>query len=204
MTDHATLKSDVASFLLRSDLSSDIATFVRMGEARIARRVRVRAQETTTTLNVTSTTTALPTDYLAMRSVTADASYRRALEMMTPETIRESAVWDDSGDAKAYSIEGTNIVIAPAQTSLTVDIVYFARFAALSADDDTNWLLTNAYDVYLYAVCEAACVWLQDEMKQAKYASLFEGAVAELEKAEKAARVSGSAKIALGNQRGVV
>jgi len=204
MTTHATLKTDVAGFLLRSDLSSDIATFVRLGEARIARRVRVRAQETTTSLSVTSSTTALPSDYLAMRSVTADVSYKRTLDMLTPETIREAAVWDNGGDAKAYSIEGSNIVVAPAQTNLDLDIVYFAKFAALSDDADTNWLLTNAYDVYLYAVCEAGAIWLQDEMKEAKYSALFEKAVAELEESEKRARVSGSASISMGNPRGVV
>lgn len=204
MTTHAVLKADVAGFLVKTNLTSDMATFVRMGEAKIARRVRVRAQETTSTLTVTSSTTALPTDYLSMRSVTVDVANKRTLEQMTPETIREAAVWDRGGDALAYSIEGTNIIVAPAQTNTDLNIVYFARFDALSADDDTNWLLTNAYDVYLYAVCEAAAIWLHDEVKEAKYSALFDRAVSELEDAEKKARVGGSARVSFGNHRGTV
>lgn len=204
MTTHATLKTDVAGFLVKSNLASDMATFVRLGEAKIARRVRVRAQETTTSLSVSSSTTALPADYLAMRSVSAEISNNRVLEMMTPETIREAAVWDGSGDAKAFSIEGSNIIVAPAPSSMTLNIVYFARFAALTGDDDTNWLLTNAYDVYLFACCEAAAIWLHDEAKEMKYSALFDRAVAELESDEKRGRFSGSAIVAMGNQRSVV
>lgn len=204
MTTHATLKADVTGFLVKSNLSSDMATFVRLGEAKIARRVRVRAQETTTTLNVTSSATALPADFLSLRSATVDVVNKRPLELMTPETIREAAVWDAGGDAKAYSIEGTEIIVAPEQSNVDLTLVYFAKFDALSGDTDTNWLLTNAYDVYLYAVCEAAAIWLDDEAKEAKYSSRFERALEELELSEKRARSSGSAKVSMGNPRGIV
>lgn len=56
----------------------------------------------------------------------------------------------------------------------------------------TNWLLTNHYDVYLYALAAAACGTLQDFERQAQYLGMYQAAVAELAKTENQARTGGS------------
>lgn len=187
MTNYATLKSDIAALLVRSDLTdTDLARFVRLGEARIRRRVRIRAMETTTALAVTGQSTALPTDFLEARAVTLDTSNGRTLKPLTPDQLRSSAYSDEAGEPRFYAIEGSNLLVAPIQ-SCSVDLTYYAAFAALSAADDTNWLLENAYDVVLYACSRAAAEWLEDDAREDRFETKFQTAVAELNDADKRA-----------------
>ena len=215
MTTRAELMADLDGWLTRDDLttSADAGTMLRIAQATINRRVRTRSQETTAQLTATSRNTALPTDFQAMRSVSLDSALDRNVEYLTPERIREAPIWNNQGGgltdntALAYTIENTNLVLAPAPDAtapVTLDIVYFAKFSDLVNDTDTNWLLTNAYDVYLWAVLQAAAVYLEDENLEAKYERLFEKAVEELRLSERRARFTGAALIATGNPRRVV
>jgi len=215
MTTRAELIADVDRWTARSDLSNDqdMGTFLRLAEAKINRRIRVRAQETSTDLVCNSRTTALPTDYLHFRSVSLDSSLDRTMEYLPPERIREAPIWNNQGGgltdntAAAFTIEGTNLILAPAPSvasPVTLNIVYFAKFPALVNSSDTNWLLTNAYDVYLWALLFEAFTFLQDVEMASAFSSRFEAAVSELERSEKRARVSGSALMRTGNPRRTV
>lgn len=187
MTTYATLKSDIATLLVRSDLTdAELAAFVRLGEARIRRKVRVRAQETATTLSVTDIDAALPSDFLEARAVTLDSSNGRSLRPLTPDQLRGSSYVDEAGEPRFYAIEGSNLLVAPIQ-ACTINLTYYAAFAALSDPADTNWLLTNAYDVYLYSSARAAAEFLEDDLREDRFETKFQTAVAELGDAEKRA-----------------
>lgn len=216
MTTRIELLQDVDEWLARDDITEGASgpTLLRIAQAIINRRVRVRAQETIDTLSATTRVTALPADLISLRSLTLQSSDNRSIDFMTPERIRESAIWLNQGGsasgidtpAQAYSIEGLNVVLAPEPSAVAVvmDIVYFARFADLVADDDTNWLLTNAYDIYLYAILMATGIYLEDDEIEDKYERRLEKALEELRLSERRARFSGSALISTGNPRSTV
>ena len=71
MTTYATLKSDITEYMARSDITDALkATFVRIAESEIRRSVRIGAMEVTdTSFAVSSQSTALPTGFIAMRSL---------------------------------------------------------------------------------------------------------------------------------------
>lgn len=50
MTTYATLKSDIAGWLLRDDLTAAIPSFIRLAEAAIRRDVRIRQMLKVSTL----------------------------------------------------------------------------------------------------------------------------------------------------------
>jgi len=215
MTTRNELLADIDAWIARAGLSTDqdAGTFLRLAEAKITRRIRVRAQETTTTLIASSRNTALPSDFLAMRSLSLDSTMDRTLEYLPPERIREAPIWNNQGGgltdntAQAYTIEGTNIVLAPAPSALapvTLDIVYFAKFSPLVNSNDTNWLLINNYDIYLFALLFEVATYLQDVELAGGYIDRFETGVTELERSERRARVGGSALIRTGSPRRVV
>lgn len=207
MTTHIQLKNDIDSWLARNDISggSDVAQIVTMCEAELARTVRVVDQLTTSTLTASSRNTALPSDYLSMRSVTLDVTDGRTLEYMTSDVIRESNIWDASGNPRAYTIEGSNLVLAPApSSSLTVDIVYWKRYAALSADSDTNWILTNHYDLYLFCALKNASTLLQDFEGESFYDARLERKKEELKEDQRRSLISGSATASFGSPRHIV
>lgn len=195
---YADLKSDVAAWFIDEDLTSVIPSFVRLCEAEIRRRVRIRAMEQTTTIDVSSRSTALPTGFLSLRSLSRQGD-DRVIEYMTPEKIREGSSWDASDGIEAFSIEGDNLIVAPApSTTVTLDIVYLKAFDALSGDEDTNWLLDNAYDVYLFGTLEQAAVYAEDDQLELKYANRFGRIIEDLNREQKLSRIGGSSRVRRG------
>ena len=69
---YANLKTEIANYLNRSDLTSYLDTFIDLAESRLARDLRVREMEAVdtsiTTVSGTQSYT-LPTGYLEMRYV---------------------------------------------------------------------------------------------------------------------------------------
>lgn len=208
MTTHATLKADIDTWLARNDISgsASVATIVTMCEAEIARVVRVRDQITIGTVTADARTTTLPTGYLALRSLTLDVTNGRSLDFMTSEAIRESNIWDrSSGNPEAFTIDGNSIVWAPApSSSLTADIVYFKRYDAFSEDSDTNYILSNHYDIYLFCALKNACIYLQDFDGETYYNSKVTEKLEELKPDQLRSSYSGSAFVANANPRPIV
>lgn len=215
MTTRQELIDDVDSYIARSDLATgpDAATYLRLAEAKIRRRVRTTDREVTTTITATGRTAPLPDDYLSLRSISLDSALDRTIDYLPPERIREAPIWNNSGGgltdntAQAYTIEGGNLVFAPAPTAdspVTFDIVYNASYAPLVNANDTNTLLSTNYDVYLFAILFEAASFLQDVELASAYNSRFEAAITELERSEGRKRYSGSALFRTGSPRRVV
>lgn len=201
MTTFATLKTDISSYMARSDLTESLKnTFVRIAEAEIRRKVRIGQMETTnTSFSVSSQSTALPTGFVSMRAVTNNTQNQREMEYMSPVRLRSSRIFDEgTGEPSVYTIEGDNIVIAPTPSSGSLTIVYYKAFDALSADSDTNWLLANGYDVYLYGSLRAASEWAMEPDTENQYAIKFERAVEQINREDRWGRVSGSGLVRTG------
>ena len=199
MTTYATLKTDVAAFIAEDDLTLQIPSFIRLAEANIRRDVRVRDMEQTAELVVSSRSTALPSGFLSMRSLTIQDATLRTLNYMTPEKIREDYEWNDGGSPSGYTIEGGNLIVSPVPSSaVTLDIVYVKAYAALSADVDTNWVLTNAYDLYLFATLYFAAIYLEDAELETKYSMLYTNIKEALNREQKLSRIGGSSRVRYG------
>lgn len=142
---YADLQSSIANFLARDDLTSYIPDFIRLFECEACRKLKVRLQETTTTLTPSSGVATVPTDYLGYRRVTWTGSPIHDLDYVAPP-IYAGYLESGSGTPTVFTIEGSNLRVAPSDdTALTFD--YFARTAAVSGS--LNWLYTNHFDAYL-------------------------------------------------------
>lgn len=185
MTNLATLKADVAQYLARDDLAADMPTFVRLAESRIRRDVRVRDMEAANdAFTVDSQTKALPTGFIAMRRIIIDSTTARTLTYLPPERFWDARVSHESGTPEVFTIEGGNIHFAPVPGSaVTAKMTYFKSYDALVNENDTNWLIANAYDIYLYAVLAEAKAFIEDDEQAAKWQNQYETAVARENKA---------------------
>lgn len=192
MTTYATLKSDIAGWVLRDDLTSAIPTFVRLAEASIRRDVRVRAMIRTNTLTLTAQSTPLPEDYLEMVRVVRDAASDWALSYMPPEALYSNTVYRDSGTPAFYTVEGTDFVTAPDGTGSDLLLSYYRAFTALSNDTDTNWLLTNAYDIYLYGALTHAAPYIKDDERVALWNAGYNNAVTMVNRADRRSAFAGA------------
>ena len=155
LTDYATLKAGVISFTGRDDLSPLFDTLLALGESAMynneSKPLRVSSLESSTSLVTVGGTNAvaLPTDYIALRSLKmTDGGEECELTYNSPSALQIGT----GGQPQYYTINGTNITfdaIPDGVYTLTLD--YYARPAALDSTNDTNAILTNYPDIYMYA-----------------------------------------------------
>lgn len=184
------LKTAVASWLDRSDLTSLIPDFVALAEAELRTDVRCQAMEQTASGTLSGSTLAHPTRYLEARRLTVGGKVYR---YVSPEVY--AAAVDNSSTQRIFTAIGQEFSILGASSGDAYTLVYYQAFAALSADGDTNWLLTNHPGVYLYAACLQGAQFLQDPVIEQRFTALYQSAVGRLVSREKASAVSGSALI---------
>lgn len=143
---YSDLQSQIANWLARDDLTSYIPDFIRLFECAAMRRLKVRLQETTTTLSPSSGVAAVPSDYLGYRRVTWTGSPIHGLEYVAP-TVYGGYLQSGSGTPTVFTIEGSNLRVAPSDdTDLT--FTYVQRTTAV--ESSLNWLYTNHFDAYLF------------------------------------------------------
>ena len=189
---YGTLKTAIANYLTRSDLTSRIPEFIELAEDRIAHDLRVRAMETSADITIDAQTEALPTGFLQMRRFYLSTDPVRKLEFMPPEHFW--AIWaaSESGQPKVYTIEGENLVFGPSPDSTyTGKALYYKRFTALSDDADTNWLLTSARGLYLYGALLEAAPYIRNDPRLATWSALWDNGLDRVTRADQRDRFPG-------------
>lgn len=185
ITNYGDLKAAVADQLDRSDLTSQIVTFIAQAESRINRELRAALQDKRSTLTVTggSDYATLPSDFRQMRNVSVVQTPPRVLEFVTMNELEQ--VYTGSGTPQVFTIVGTEIRVAPTpDTDITLNIYYVSNLAAFSDDADTNALLTTHPDLYLYGALEHAYAFLMDEQRMQFYREQVRNIIFEINKDE--------------------
>lgn len=178
VTDYSTLKTTVANYLHRTDLTANIPDFISMAEWRIARALRISQLLTTSTLSVTAAaaTTALPTGFLEIANV--KIANGAELSYVPPDRIDQVS---GAGVPWVYSLVGANIMLAPSWTaggSLTV--THWAKQTELSDSNTTNWYVTNAPDSLLYGALLESAPFLQSDNRITVWQQFFDQSIASL------------------------
>lgn len=142
ITTFGTLKSELLALLGRAPID---ATY-QMVTTDINRDLRIVEMEATGAL--TSTAYALPAGFLEMIDAYTAGTPRNKLVPTTADTIND--IYDSGGTtATHYAVTDSGLVLNNADTS-DVLIRYYTAVTALSADGDTNVVLTKYPGVYLY------------------------------------------------------
>lgn len=184
ITTFAELKSAIASWLERDDLSSRIPEFVALCEDRISLDLRVRAMEASADVTISAQTASLPTGFLGARRFYLSNDPQR-LEFMPPEHFWNTGISQETGTPKAFTVEAGNLVFAPApDVTYTGKLLYWKRLTAFSADGDTNDVLTNYRGLYLYGSLFEAAIYLEDDESAAKYARLYDDTLQRVNKSD--------------------
>jgi hypothetical protein len=164
ITNLATLKTEIANVLHRSDLTADIPFFIQMGEFRIYRDLRVRQMETALSTAISSGVIAIPSGYREMKFAYVNATPVGKLQRKDAEWIYQNYPTRASdGQPKFFATEGGNFIFGPyPDSTYTIKGVYYKQLDLLT---DTNWLTSDVPDLIYYAsLCEAA-PWLRDEAR---------------------------------------
>ena len=193
LTSYAGLKTAIANWLDRSDLTSYLDDFIDLAEARIGRELRIRQMETQGTETLVSSTReySLPSDYLQMRNMQLNTSPITSLEYISPEMMDRLWAGSTTGVPLAYTIIRDKIQLGPAPDSAyTLEYTYFAKPGALS--DTENGLLSTIPDIYLYASLLEAEPFVQNDERIALWMNAYKEAVRSAQESNDKDRHSGS------------
>ena len=175
IANYAELKTAVANFMARSDLTNQIPDFITMAESRMSRELETREQEkrSQATLTAGDEYIALPNDFREVREVKINASPTRVLTYYSSSALDSMYSSNSQGMPEGYSIVGLEMKLRPIPDSAyTSEIVYIGSLPSLSATV-TPTLFLRSPDLYLYGALSEGYAYLLDEARAAQYDQKF-------------------------------
>ena len=114
-TSYSTLKTKIAEYLARTDLTAQIPDFIRLAEERLRRDLRIRQTRKVATANTTSddNTVSLPADFLAMKDIHIDTTPVRVLQFQNTSNFFRNSRAKDKGVPTMYTLLGSEFQFAP-------------------------------------------------------------------------------------------
>lgn len=211
ISNYGELKTAVANWLDRTNLTARIPEFIALAEADIhygvrsptgwiSEPLRIRAMETSADITIDAQTEALPTGFLAARRLYLNTSPKKNLELLSPIDLWAQDM-DTTGEPVYFAAEADNLVFSPSpDATYTGKLLYWKAFTALSADSDTNWLFANRPGVYLEAALYHAFSFARNTAEAEGHLQKLAVAVNGLNVANTSDRFGGAPlKIRLGN-----
>ena len=183
ITTFAELKSSVADWLNRDDLTTVIPNFIELAEAELTRNLRHRKMITRSDANLNSEYTQTPSDWFQTQTLILETNPVTQLEYITPEALNAKRGGSVAvGKPLWYTMIGTEIqVYPPPDGTYTAELVYYAEIPALTDSNTTNWLLTLAPDIYLYGTLMQTAPYLQDDARLQTWAALYQKKMQDIE-----------------------
>lgn len=187
IVDYDSLKTAVANWLARADLTSAIPEFIQLAESRINRSLYVR--ERMETVEGTSSDGVIPVpgdlDRLIGLRVLYD-SQMRLLHPVSPGRDTEAV-----GSPMSYTVVGSDIrLIGTDDTDYALD--YYARIPALNSTTTQNWLILKDPSLYLYGALLEAAPYLRNDDRASLWAQQFRAALDDLLMADEKSRFGSS------------
>jgi len=194
-TSYSDLKTAVANYLARSDLTSQIPDFVRFAENRLRRELRIRQMLKVVTATATAgdSTVSLPADFLELRDIHIAATPVRTLEFLSPSSFFRTARTTESGVPTAYTVLASEFQFAPIPDSAyTYKMLYYSAPTYLSDANPSNAFLANCADALLYASLAEAEPYLMNDARIATWAALYQRAIESLSTSDDRSEFAGS------------
>ena len=196
ISNYTELKTAVANWLDRDDLTDRIPEFIALAEARFNRVLRLRSMEAKYTADTVAgqRNLALPASYIQMRNFQVNTSPLTTLSYVTPEIYDRLWGGSTSGTPKFYTILANEVSFGPIPGSvMEVEMLFYKKFDNLSGSVATNWLITNAPDIYLYGSMLEAEPFIMNDERVPLWATALERAVNDMQEQDNKDRHSGSA-----------
>ncbi len=196
ITNYSTLRSTVADYLNRSDLTSQIETFIQFAEADLNTRLRCREMIVRAEATSSAEYIQLPADWLeAINLHIIDGQQPlRYITLDEADIINKERVYTAP---HFYSLMNGAIEIVPEPAdNIDIEMIYYGKIPALSDQNTTNWLLTKAPDVYLYGALTHAAPFLLDDQRIPVFGQIYMSRIEALMEESQKSLHSGSPLIA--------
>ena len=197
LTSYSTLKTAVANWLNRSDLTDEIADdFIILTEADLNSKLRIRKMITQSSITIDSETESLPTGFLQVRNFyILSGGTKHSLRYVSPSHMDQLRGTSTSGTPEVYTILGDTFRFSPKpDSSYTGYINYYKKFDALSVTNTSNFILTDHPAIYLYGSLYHAANFLGgiDPGQVQQWQQMYATAMERLERNDREDQYSGS------------
>jgi hypothetical protein len=179
-----------------------VSLFLNQSIMRLQRELRVPFMEKQILYTIPDTYTklAIPADLLELIAIMVDADNDGILEYQLRKSSLTEVVRDSEIPAqppRRYTRQGGSWILGPKPgTGDQVLIHYYAEFAALNADTDTNTALKVAWDAVLYGALAAAYSYLKDVENRAEAEATYTQITQNLQKMADADELAADAVMA--------
>ena len=193
-TNYSALKTTVANYLGRTDLTSQIPDFITLAETRLARELRTRQMLKSAASAMTSgeAKVALPSDFLQVRDLYIQGNPRMPVTYLAPSAFTRDARADESGLPFYYTVFAAELVFAPIpDADRTLEILYYAKPPVLSDSNANNIFLANYPDALLYGALLEAEPYLINDARIQLWVSLYDRAINSISTSDEGSEYSG-------------
>jgi hypothetical protein len=194
LSSYSELKSTVASYLARSDLTAIIPDFIRLAEERLRRDLRTRQMLVVATADTVGgdSTVGMPTDFLEMRDIHVNLNPVVQLSYKAPNAFYSSGKSTLSGKPTEYTVLAAEFQLAPIpDAAYTLQMLYYAKPELLSDLNSTNTFLINYPDALLYAALGEAEPYLMNDARLQTWASLYDRSITAINTSDQSSEYSG-------------
>lgn len=213
LTSYNDLKTTIATYLARSDLTAVIPDFISLAEAKLKRRFR-----DVTSLSASVSTNWLLTNHpdvylygslLEAQPYLMDDARIASWAQIFERVVSEVRLPNASANLSNYA--GLQLAVSDWLARPDLDVVIpefiqlteaklkrkFRDVTSLSVSNTTNWLLTANPDVYLYGALVESQPYLKDDVRIPVWTQIFEKAVVEVRRPNTSANFTNYAGLQL-------
>jgi len=185
-TSYDNLKTNIADYLARSDLTEKIPMFVSLAEKRLTRDLRLRQMLQQSTYSLTSGyKVPTPADFLEMKDIHIDANPVINLNFKTVSQFYRLGTSSTTGQPINYTLVSDNFVLAPRPVSgATINMTYYKIPAVLSDTNPSNEYLEVCPDLLLYASLVESAPFLMNDERLNTWESLYSRGLTSITKSD--------------------
>lgn len=197
ITTYTELKTAIADFLNRDDLSAAVPTFISLAEADMQRRVRHWRMEKRSTAELDTQYSAIPADFVEVIRFYVTSNDTRPLELISQAELldRKAKRSNASGAPAYYALTAGELEIYPVPDgTYDVELYYVSRIPALSDSNASNWMLEQYQDAYLYGALVHSAPYLKDDARVTVWAALYQNAIDAINAESERSKFGGSGR----------
>jgi len=191
---YSELKTAVANYLARTDLTDQIPDFIRFAELRLRRELRIRQMLKSVTTSTTGgdSTVELPSDFIEIRDFSVSTNPVQPLTYSSPAVFSRNTRSTQSGKPLDYTILASEFQLAPIPDGdYTLKLLYFAAPAFLGDTNSSNVFIANAPDALLYASLLEAEPYIMNDARINTWGTMYDRAISTITKSDESSQYSG-------------
>jgi len=195
ITTYSELKTSIADYLNRSDLTAIIPTFIALAEAQINRDVRHWQMENRAVTSFDGQYATRPSDWIETIRLQLTGTGTTSMSLISQQAMADKRMSADNvaGKPLFYTHSESQFELYPTPDgAYAAEVLYYQQVPALSDSATGNWLLTAAPDLYLYGALIHSAPYLVEDGRTAVFAQMYGAAVNQLNLQSEASKTSGA------------